>query len=60
MVTDFLGMGLGSALCLVVGAGAGLAVDAVAHTSPLFTLVGLGLGVVAGVFYTVAKVRQNL
>jgi F0F1-type ATP synthase assembly protein I len=57
---EFLSMGLGSAVCLAVGAGIGLAVDAAAHTSPLFTLIGLGLGVVAGIFYTVAKVKQNL
>jgi F0F1-type ATP synthase assembly protein I len=59
MVMEFLGLGLGSALCLAAGAGLGLAIDAAAHTSPLFTLIGLGLGVVAGVLYTVAKVRQN-
>jgi F0F1-type ATP synthase assembly protein I len=60
MVMEFLGMGLGSALCLAAGAGLGIGVDAAAHTGPLFTLVGLGLGVVAGVLYTVTKVRQNL
>jgi F0F1-type ATP synthase assembly protein I len=57
---EFLSLGLGSALCLAVGAGAGLAIDAAAGTSPLFTLLGLGFGVVAGVLYTVAKVRRNL
>lgn len=53
-------MGLGSAICLALGAIVGLVVDAMAHTSPLFTLVGLGLGVVAGILYTVSKVRRNL
>ena len=45
---EFLSLGLGSALCLAVGAGIGLAIDAAAGTSPLFTLLGLGFGVVAG------------
>ena len=57
---EFLSLGLGSALCLVVGAGIGLAIDAAVGTSPLFTLIGLGFGVVAGVLYTVSKVRRNL
>jgi F0F1-type ATP synthase assembly protein I len=57
---EFLTLGLGSALCLAVGAGIGLAIDALAGTSPIFTLIGLGFGVVIGILYTVSKVRQNL
>jgi F0F1-type ATP synthase assembly protein I len=60
VATEFLSLGLGSALCLAVGAGIGLAIDAAAGTSPVFTLIGLGFGVVAGIMYTVSKVRQNL
>jgi F0F1-type ATP synthase assembly protein I len=47
-------------LCLAVGAGIGLAIDAAAGTSPVFTLIGLGFGVVTGILYTVSKVRRNL
>ncbi len=59
-IIDFLTMGIASALCLVLAGGIGLAIDAVAHTSPLWTLVGLGFGVVAAVLVTVSQVRRHL
>ena len=59
-IVDFLTMGLASALCLVLAGGIGFAVDTVAHTSPLWTFVGLGFGVVAAVLVTVSQVRKNL
>jgi F0F1-type ATP synthase assembly protein I len=52
-------MGVASALCLILGGGIGVAIDAVVHTSPLWTFVGLGFGVVAAVLVTVAQVRKN-
>jgi F0F1-type ATP synthase assembly protein I len=59
-IVDFLTMGMASALCLVLGGGIGFAVDAAAHTSPLWTFVGLGFGVVAAVLTTVTQVRKHL
>jgi hypothetical protein len=59
-ITDFLTMGVASALCLVLAGGIGVAIDAVAHSTPLWTFVGLGFGVVAAVLVTVSLVRKNL
>jgi hypothetical protein len=59
-IIDFLTMGLASALCLVLAGGIGMGIDAIAHTSPLWTLVGLGFGVVAAVLVTVSQVRKHL
>jgi len=58
-IIDFLSMGVASALCLILGGGIGVGVDALAHTSPLWTFVGLGFGVVLAVLVTVAQVRKN-
>ena len=59
-IADFLTMGVASALCLILAGGIGFGVDAAAHTSPLWTFVGLGFGVVAAVLVTVSQVRKNL
>lgn len=59
-IIDFLTMGVASALCLIVAGGIGLGIDAVAHTTPLWTFVGLGCGVVAAVLVTLTQVRKNL
>jgi len=59
-IIDFLTMGVASALCLVLAGGIGVAIDAVAHSTPLWTFVGLGFGVVAAVLVTVSLVRKNL
>lgn len=58
-IIDFLSMGVASALCLVLGGGIGVGIDALAHSSPLWTFVGLGFGVVSAVLVTVAQVRKN-
>ncbi|HEY1989699.1 MAG TPA: AtpZ/AtpI family protein [Acidimicrobiales bacterium] len=58
-IIDFLSMGVASALCLILGGGIGVGIDALAHTSPLWTFVGLGFGVVCAVLVTVAQVRKN-
>ena len=58
-IIDFLSLGVASALCLILGGGIGVAIDALAHTSPLWTFVGLGFGVVSAVLVTVAQVRKN-
>jgi F0F1-type ATP synthase assembly protein I len=59
-ISDFLTMGLASAICLVVGGGAGVAIDASSRSSPLWTFVGLGIGLVAAVLVTVSQARKNL
>lgn len=51
-----LGMRLGVAI--VLGLGAGLLVDAWLHTSPVFTLIGILLGVAAAM-YTIWEVAQQ-
>ena len=56
----FLTLGLTIALSLVAGAGLGALIDALAHTAPLFTLIGLVFGVVVAVASTVSTVRRYL
>jgi len=56
----FLTLGLTVALSLVAGAGLGYLIDALAHTAPLFTLIGLAFGVVIAVATTVSTIRQYL
>ncbi len=56
----FLTLGIAAAVSLIAGAGIGYLVDEWAGTSPLFTLIGLGLGLVAAVMMTVTRVRKYL
>ena len=56
----FLGLGLAVGLCLAVTVGAGLAVDAVLHTSPVFLLVGMVVGLGVAVAMAVTTVRRYL
>ena len=55
-----LGMGAAIAALLVIGMAAGWLVDSLAHTRPIFIVVGLALGIVAAVVYTVRLFRQFL
>ena len=57
---DFLSLGLGVALCVVLAAGGGYLLDGALGTSPLFTFVGLAFGIASAVLLTVAKIRRNL
>ena len=57
---DFLSLGLGVALCVVLAAAGGYLLDGVLGTSPLFTFVGLAFGIASAVMLTVAKIRRNL
>ncbi|MDA8342530.1 MAG: AtpZ/AtpI family protein [Actinomycetota bacterium] len=59
-VSDFLALGMGVALCIVLAAGGGYLLDATLGTSPLFTFAGLAFGIACAVLLTVAKVRRNL
>jgi ATP synthase protein I len=56
----FLGLGTAVAGCLAVGVFAGIWVDGLTHTSPLFLVVGLVLGVAAAVGTVVTQVRRFL
>jgi F0F1-type ATP synthase assembly protein I len=56
----FLGLGLAVGLCLAVTVGAGLAVDAVLHSSPVGLLVGLVVGLVVAVAMAVTTVKRYL
>lgn len=56
----FLGLGLSIGLCLAVTVGAGLALDAVLHDSPVFLLVGLTVGIVVAVAMAVSTIRKYL
>jgi len=58
--STLLGMGAVVAAQLVVFLALGLVVDSLAGTSPVFLLVGVFVGVVAAIGYTVMKFRQYL
>ena len=58
--TAFLGLGISMALCVAVLAGAGLALDAVTHDTPVFLLVGLAVGIAVAVAMAVTTVRKYL
>ena len=53
---------MGSMILLIVlaGFGTGLYVDSRASTSPLFTFIGLGLGIVLAWTYAFVKFRKFL
>jgi F0F1-type ATP synthase assembly protein I len=56
----FLGMGLTAAVCAGIGLVLGLWVDSALHTSPIFLLVGLALGLVTAVAFVVSQIREYL
>jgi F0F1-type ATP synthase assembly protein I len=55
-----LGMGAVIAAVLAAGLALGWLVDSLVGTSPVFLLVGLLLGIIGAVSYTVAQFRQYL
>jgi F0F1-type ATP synthase assembly protein I len=57
---DLVGLGGMLAGAVVVGLVLGLLVDHAAGSAPAFTLVGIFLGIAAGVFAFVARVRSVL
>ncbi|HET9732404.1 MAG TPA: AtpZ/AtpI family protein [Acidimicrobiales bacterium] len=59
-LADLLTLGLYNGVCVALGAGAGLAVDAWLNTTPLFVLIGLALGVAAGAVGTWNRMKQFL
>ncbi|HEX4688086.1 MAG TPA: AtpZ/AtpI family protein [Nocardioides sp.] len=57
---DLVGLGGMLAGAVVVGLFLGLLLDHVAGTSPAFTLVGIALGIAAGITAFVVRVRSVL
>ena len=55
---SLLGLGTAIAACLVLPLVLGYLLDHGVHTTPLFTLVGLALGVVAAARYAYTEVRR--
>lgn len=54
----FAGLGLLNASCLLIGLALGWLADSSLHTLPLFLMVGLILGVAAGVAATRAELKR--
>jgi F0F1-type ATP synthase assembly protein I len=54
----FAGLGLMNAFCLLCGLGLGWLIDTALHTLPLFLMIGLCLGVIAGVCATRAELKR--
>jgi F0F1-type ATP synthase assembly protein I len=59
-VFDLMSIGLASALMIGGGLGIGLGIDAWIGTSPVATLIGLVVGIVAAVGSTVRQIRKFL
>ena len=58
--STLVGMGAVIAAQLVAGLGLGWLVDSLANTKPIFLLIGLLLGIVAAISYTVVEFRKYL
>jgi F0F1-type ATP synthase assembly protein I len=59
-LTTLLGLGAATAAILVVGLGLGWLVDRLVGSFPVFTLVGLALGIVGAGGYIYTKFRKLL
>jgi F0F1-type ATP synthase assembly protein I len=57
---DLVALGATLAGCVVAGLVVGWLVDRSAGTAPLFLIVGLGLGIVAGCLASYVKIRPFL
>ncbi len=57
-IMQFAGLGLLNALCLLGGMALGWLLDSVLHTLPLFMMVGLILGVLAGAMATRTELKR--
>lgn len=58
--SDLMGLGGMLAAALVVPLLAGLGVDSLAHTGPLFLLTGLGVGILAAVAVAYTRFKRFL
>jgi hypothetical protein len=54
------GMGVSIAICVAGGVGLGLVLDGSTHRSPLFTLLGLAVGVVLAVAVAYLEIKRFL
>ncbi len=59
-LSDLLSFGVTTAACLVVGLLLGWLADAALDTLPVFTLVGLALGIVASGLYIYSQFKKFL
>jgi len=59
-VFTLLGMGVSIALCVTVGLLVGIWLDGVSHLSPLFTLLGLLVGIVFAVVTAYVQIKKFL
>jgi F0F1-type ATP synthase assembly protein I len=55
---SLLGMGVALALLLVIGLAVGWVIDTFAHTLPIFTLVGLVVGIAAAGRYAYVEFHK--
>jgi len=58
--TTLLGLGITAAGALAIGILAGWGLDAALGTSPVFTLVGIAVGLIGAAVYIVAQFRKYL
>ncbi|MEO8889088.1 MAG: AtpZ/AtpI family protein [Jatrophihabitantaceae bacterium] len=58
--SNLLSIGTVSALILVAGLALGWWIDSLLHTSPIFVLVGIAVGIASGIGYTVVQFRSFL
>lgn len=58
--TTLLGMGASTAAIIAVGLVLGLVIDSLAGTGPVFLLIGLLVGIVGAVSFTVTQFRKYL
>jgi F0F1-type ATP synthase assembly protein I len=56
----FLSMGLSAAVCVGLGLLVGILVDGALHTSPVFLLIGLALGLATAALSVVKQIRTYL
>jgi F0F1-type ATP synthase assembly protein I len=58
--SNLLGIGTASAVMLAGGIALGWWLDSLFHSSPIFVLVGIALGLAGGLCYTVVQIRPFL
>jgi len=58
--SSLLGIGAVAAGVLVAGLALGWWVDGLLHTSPIFVLVGIALGIAGSIWHTVVELRRYL
>lgn len=59
-LATLLTFGMTTAACLVVGLGLGSLADWALDTLPVFTLIGLAVGIVTTCYYVYTKLKQYL